>query len=512
MSRRWLAVCLLVFLSGVRESGAAEPDTLPKGLPEDFGQFVLEGLKQWNAPGTAIAVVKGGETILAAGYGVREAGKPEPVDGETLFAIGSTTKAFTAAALGMLVDEELVAWDTRVTEIAPDVRFSDPWITGEMRVVDTMSNRSGLGAASEELWYGSGFPREEILSRMSEVPFDDGFRDRFQYRNVMFLLGGELIPRLTGQSWEEVMSARFFEPLGMKRTFPTDEGIEEQENVARPHLIDHEGNPVPVPYRDMKNIAPAGSIISCAADLAEWMKLLLAEGRAGDVQILQPETLAYLHRSHTPMEDIGPAGQRLPFRSELRSYALGWITESYRGQTLVWHNGGIDGMSAWVGLAPGLDLGVAIITNLENSDLRAAIFYRLVDHFSGQSMTDLRPLLLERHRAVLAGRDEDETKWQQLAVAPADPGRPLAAYAGTYAHPALGEVELSEEDGRLVFVRTAQQTLDLVPTGPDEFLARYRNDNEDLRSGKLALTFEEENGKIVSFAENEALVRTRTAE
>ncbi len=279
-------------------------------LPENWDEIVKRGMQDWNLPGAAMAIVKDGEPILIKGYGVRETGKEELVDAETLFAIGSTSKAFSSAAIGTLVDAGKVAWDTHVHEIDPNMAFSDPWVTKEIRVSDCFANHSGLSAISETLWYGTGFSRDEILKRLAEVPIDEGFRYRFQYRNVMFLLGGELIPRLTGTSWDDYLATTLFAPLEMTRTSPTDAGIDEKENVARPHLIDYEGKPLAVPYRDMHNIAPAGSIISCAQDLSNWLLLHLGKGTFKGKTILKPETVAFLHSSQTPSPRSARPGNR----------------------------------------------------------------------------------------------------------------------------------------------------------------------------------------------------------
>lgn len=478
-------------------------------LPDDWDSIVERGMAEWKLPGAAIAIVKDGEPILVKGYGVREFGKTDPVDAETLFAIGSTTKAFSSAAIATLVDAGKVAWDTHIHEVDPGLAFSDPWITKEIRVSDCFANHSGLSVISESLWYGTGFSRDEILKRLAEVPFDEGFRYRFQYRNVMFLVGGELIPRLTGTSWDDYLGESLFAPLEMTRTYPTEKGIEAMENVAEPHLIDYQGRPLAVPYRNMHNIAPAGSIISCARDLVHWLQFHLGDGSFQDKPLLKPESLAFLHSGQTPISTIGPAGQPLSPPAELRSYALGWVTESYRGTRLVWHNGGIDGMSTWVGLAPELGLGFAIVSNLEECNLRNALFYRLVDHVAGREPLDLNPELVKTHRAALAARDAAEVEWQKLAELNAAPPLPLDAYAGTYHAPAFGPMQIRVDDGLLVYERTQEMVLDLVWKDDRTFIGRYQNAAYDLRDGKSDLIFDVQDGKVTGVTEGGILVFTK---
>ncbi|HWL51658.1 MAG TPA: serine hydrolase [Chthoniobacteraceae bacterium] len=497
LSRWWIGTVGLVVIALAAPRGAHG-----KAVPDDLDAYIGRGMEQWHVPGLAIAVVKEGEVVLARGYGVREAGRPEPVDADTLFAIGSTTKAFTATAIGTLVDAGKLAWDAHVAQLWPEFRLSDPWVTKEIRVSDLLANHSGLSPLSELLWYGTGYDRAEILRRLAAVPLDEGFRYRFGYRNTMFLAAGELIPKVDGRSWDEYVARVLFEPLGMERTFATEAGIDTKENVARPHLIDYEGAPVAIAYRDMANIAPAGSIISSVRDMARWVGLNLAEGKAGDRQIVQPATLRFIHRSQTPLGTTGPNDQPLFPGTELPAYALAWVTESYRGARIVWHNGGIDGMSAWVGFLPDRQLGVVILSNLENCDLRKAIFYHLADHALGGKGEDLTPRLLQVHREALASRDQEEKTWRELGKNRVTAELALEKYAGRYAHPALGEVEIAFEKDGLSYRRTREQQLDLRASEKNRFLGRYEAAAEDLRSGKVNLVFSVEEGRAAQFVED----------
>lgn len=472
-------------------------------IPQDLDTFIQKGLEEWKVPGLAIAVVQDGKVTLQKGYGMREVGMPDAVDAQTLFAIGSTSKAFTSAAIGTLVDAGKLKWNTPVAQVWPEFKLSDPWVTKEIRVSDLMANHSGLSALSEMLWYGTGFDRAEILRRLEFVPIDEGFRYQFQYRNVMFLAAGELIARVDGRSWDDYIVQVLFKPLKMTRSFPTQAGIDQMDNVAQPHVIDYLGAAWPIPYRDMTNIAPAGSIISCAADLANWMQMQLAEGKFDNKTILQPETLAFIQRSQTPLGTTGPNGAPLSPPAELPAYCLSWVTQSYRGTRIVWHNGGIDGMSAWIGLLPDQDIGVAILTNLENADLRKAVFYHVIDGLLDQKPLDLEPELLGAQNKALATRDATHKEWLALAAKPLTPPIPLKAFAGKFHNPVIGDVEIKFENGSLVYVRTPQQTLDLVYWEGNKFLGRYRNAAEDLRSGKVTLDFTITTDVPVSFLEED---------
>jgi CubicO group peptidase (beta-lactamase class C family) len=475
---------------------------LAAGLPDDFDEYITSGMAAWKIPGLSIVVVKNGAVVLSKGYGVLEAGKPEKVNEDTIFAIGSTSKAFTAAAIGTLVDQKEIKWDDRVVDHWPEFELSDPWVTNEIRISDLLANHSGLSEAAEEMWYGTGYDRQELIKRLAEAPITQGFRYQFQYRNVMFLAAGELIPRVIGASWDDYVTTTLFKPLGMDRTTTRLADIENEANVAQPHLIDYAGNLLPIHYRNIENVGPAGSILSTARSMGNWVRMLTDGGTFNGEPLLKPETLAFIVRSQTPVDTTGPGGQPLPPpRAELRAYALSWVTESYQGTRLVWHNGSIDGMSAWVGMAPDLRLGVALLSNLDDADFRNAVFYRIVDSYTGDELTDLGPELLKAREVALDDRNRAELRWQELNDAPVSPSLPTKDYAGKYSNPTFGEVEISLEGDQLVYRRTPTMIADLRCQEDNAFFGKYRGVTEDLRAGKIEVGFQVEGGRVTGFSE-----------
>jgi len=472
-------------------------------LPADLDQTIATGMKAWKIPGLSIAVVKDGKPVLIKGYGVVKAGGQEKVDGDTIFAIGSASKAFTAAALGTLVDADRIKWDDRVLNHWLEFRMSDPWVTQEIRVSDLLANHSGLSEIAEQLWYGTGYSRDELIKRLAYVPITQGFRYRFQYRNLMFLAAGMLIPRVIGSTWDDYVAETFFQPLGMDRTTTRLAALENQSNVARPHMIGYDGKPLSIPYRNIENVGPAGSILSTARNMANWAAMLSAGGTFSGKTYLKPETLAFIERSQTPVDTVGPGGQSPSPPAELRSYALSWVTESYRGTRLVWHNGDIDGMAAWVGMAPDLKLGVVILTNLNGARLRDALFYRIVDSYTDKPLSDLDPELLAKHRKALETRDGKEKKWLALKVDAIAPALAISDYAGTYLSPIFGEVEITLADGQLVYNRRPSMVLDLRCKQDNIFIGKYRSAAADLGEGKIEVEFQIKDGKVTGFTDGE---------
>lgn len=479
------------------------------GVPDDLDGYIKTGMSDWKIPGLSITIASNNEIVYQAGFGVLEAGKPEKVDLDTLFAIGSTTKAFTAAAIGTLVDQGKLKWDDRVIDHWPEFKMSDPWVTSEIRISDLLANHSGLSEIAEEMWYGTDYNRKELIERLAKVPITEGFRYQFQYRNVMFLTAGQIIPRITGgTSWDEYVKSTLFKPLKMDRSAILLQDVVNETNLAKPHLLDYQLNPLPVPYRNIDNIAPAGSIMSTARDMGNWVRMLTMNGTFDGKTIIKPETLAFIERSQTPVSTVGPGGKPLSPPAELRAYALSWVTESYKGRRIVWHNGSIDGMSAWVGFVPDLKLGIVILSNLDEANFRIALFYRLIDSFSGIAASDLSPELLEKQIAFLNQRNNAEKQWQALKEEPGQCALDVSDYSGKYSDPAFGEVEILVENGKLIYRRTSSMVLDLRCLDSDTLLGKYRSEALDLREGKLKLDFQVEDGKITGFSEGELTFRS----
>lgn len=238
--------------------------------PPDIDAYVARVMKTFEVPGLSLAIVKDGQIVLTKGYGVRETGKLEPVDEHTLFGIASNTKAFTATALAMLVDEGKLRWDDPVVRHLPWFQLYDPYVTRELTVRDLLTHRSGLGLGAGDLlfWPGTTFTRDEILHRMRYVKPASSFRSRYAYDNILYLAAGQIIPAITGKSWDDFVRERIFSPVGMTSSTTTVSGFKRGQNVATPHAR-IEGQVQPIPWMNIDNTAPAGAINSSAADMAK---------------------------------------------------------------------------------------------------------------------------------------------------------------------------------------------------------------------------------------------------
>lgn len=448
-----------------------------------FDSYVRDAMRQWQVPGLAIAIVRDTGVALLRGYGVRRAGAAEPVDEHTIFGIGSLTKAFTAAAVGMLVDERRIRWDDRVAERLPEFRLADPGVTYEVTVRDLLAHRTGLGRV-EMAWYGSGASRAEVVRRLRFARAVSGPRERFNYQNVGYVVAGELLGAVAGASWDDVVRRRLLEPLGMRETSTSLRALDGAANVALPH-VPFGDTLRAVAYRNVDNGGPAASMNSSAADLARWLRFQLDSGRVAGRPLLSPATFAELRRPQV-MVPLSAAARRQNPHRHLRAYALGWYVEDYRGRELFWHRGHTDGMSAAIAVVPEERTGVVVLTNGQSSALPIALVYRVLDDALGAPPTDWSSVLLADLRSAAARGRAFEARADSARIPGTRPSLPLTAYAGTFVDSLYGEVRVTAIDGRLTISAGADWRGDLEHWHHDTFRVRW---HELLREGAARATF-----------------------
>lgn len=446
----------------------------------------LRILEAWGVPGMSVAVVKGDSAVVVRGYGLRDVRSRSPVDGRTLFAIGSLTKAFTSAAAAVLVEDGRVTWDDRIRDHLPWFRLHDRYASDAFTLRDAMSHRSGLGRRGDLLWYGSGLDREEILRRVRHLEPVDGFRAAYGYQNTMFLAAGEATAAAAGTTWDRLVQDRLLDPLGMEDTNTTVRALAGRENVAAPH---EEVDDVirAVPYRDLDNAAPAGSVNSSARDMARWIRFQLAGGSLDGRRLLERATLTETWEPHTVIPVDGSSRELYP-ELDFQSYALGWVVSDRRNRHHLWHTGGIDGMSAYVGLFPEDSLGVAVLTNRGGSSAHRALAEWIYDAYLGGPERDWSAELLDRRREAEREAEEARREREEARRADTEPALPEAAYAGRYEHEMYGALRVVAEPGGLVLRRGEAFVGDLGHwqhetfrvdwrgTGPGELFATFRLD------------------------------------
>ncbi len=440
------ATLLFLLSTGIQanNSTALPKKKLPSTGLTKLDETFTNSLASFNVPGMAIAIVKDGEVILSKGYGVKNSKTGEKVDNESLFAIASNSKAFTSAALAILVDEKKVSWNDKVRKHLPWFSLYSAFVSEEMTIRDLLCHRSGLATFSGDLiWYGTTHSREEVIRRAQYLEPVYGFRESYGYSNIMFLAAGEIVAKVSGQSWDDFIKQRFFTPLGMTHSNTTVRELNMKSgNVASPHN-EVMGKNIPIDYVNWDNIGPAGSINSCVADLSNWIKLQLGKGTLNG-KTYWSESRAYeMWENLTPKPVSKWQRENMPSR-HFNGYGLGWELMEYGGKKVISHGGGYDGMISKTVLVPELNLGFVILTN-NISSLSSCLTYAILDDYCNV------PVKKDWVATFLQFKKEDEEATTKAALEDAKarvqntkPSLALASYCGTYSSDMYGDVDISQ--------------------------------------------------------------------
>ncbi len=440
--------------------------------------YIARAARDWHVPGLAVAVVVGDSVVLAKGYGVRRLGEAAPVDEHTRFAIGSTTKAMTAVALGMLVDEGKVRWDDPVVTYLPAFRLADPYVTRAVTVRDLLTHRTGLGNA-DLLWSDADYPAEEIVRRVGTLAPAYPFRSGFVYQNIMYAVAGDVVRAASGMPWETFLRTRIWTPLGMTETEPTVAAIAGKPNVASPHATSGDTVRV-IPNGSADAVKAAGSVWSSVSDMARWTRFLLDSGRVGGRRLLGEATFREIFSPQTIAPTATYPATTLA-RPHFFTYGFGWFLEDYRGQPVAMHTGSIDGMSAIIGLLPERRVGVYVLANRDHAEVRHALMYTVFDRYgapptAGAGGTPARDWSADLQK-LFAGLDADarttRRRQEERRTPNARPSLALDRYAGTYADSTFGSVVVTAAGGALRLTYGGKRAGTLEPWEYDTFRARW---------------------------------------
>ncbi|HEX2668202.1 MAG TPA: serine hydrolase [Gammaproteobacteria bacterium] len=464
-----ILVALACLLPLPASLAADEPPSELKGLDT----YIQHAMADWKVPGLAIAVVKDDKVVWVQGFGRRNLDAPDKVDGDTLFGIGSNTKAFTVAALGTLVDAGKLDWDDPVATLMPGFQMYDPYVTREVTLRDLLSHRSGT-CGEDGVWYGTDFNSEEIIARLRYQKPAYGFRSQFCYSNSLYMAAGQVVPAVTSTAWGDYVRARFFAPLHMDTSNTSIRAFKSGADVATPHA-EIDGRLQPIAWDNTDNIDPAGAINSSVREMSEWLRMLLADGRYEGKQLLSPETVQEME---TPQMLIGGKDGEAKFLSALNpeshfyAYGLGFFLQDYAGTKVVWHSGHIDGMSAGLGMVPSRHLGVVVLSNMDQSWLPMALVWRVVDAYDGKPDKDWSTVVLKAVAPVYAADRAAQAaldKTRQPGAAPL----PLAEYAGHYSNELYGDVNITLENGKLRLRASKRLTGELRHWHHDTFQVQW---------------------------------------
>jgi CubicO group peptidase (beta-lactamase class C family) len=415
-------------------------------------RYVDAAIRTWKVPGLAIAIVRNDSVIYAKGFGVQAVGASAAVDDRTLFEIGSSSKAFTATLVAMLVSDGRMQYDQKLADLLPGFRLADPVANAEVTVRDALTHRAGLSRA-ELAWLGAGVSREEVLHRLRFLKPESPFRSKWSYQNMMYLAAGEAAAKAAGDSWDHLVAQRIFAPLGMTSTFTSVPA--EARNVATPHgLI---GDSVYTkPHMDISDVAPAGAIVSNARDMAQWLRFQLNDGTVSGKRLVSHVALAETHAPQILMAPgVNPrtVSDTAPATTLFSAYGMGWMIEDYHHQLMWQHGGNTDGMTTAVGMLPERKFGVAVLSNMNGAQLPALLMHYIFDRQLGLPMQDVSAEAFARY--AVQRKRADSLEAAQKRPERAEPPVPLSAYVGTYADSLYGEAKVTLSNGQLQLERGA---------------------------------------------------------
>ena len=473
-SSKCLSVILLALATVLVQDVFAQP-SVPPGLDA----YVERVRKQFEVPGISLTVVKDGKVVLSRGFGIKKKGLQDAVDAGTVFAIASNTKAFTATALALLVEQGKIEWDEPVIRYLPWFRLSDPYVTAELTVRDLLVHRSGLGLGAGDLliWPGTDLNQRAIVQRLANVPLSTSFRSRYAYDNVLYLVAGELIEAVSGQNWHDFVKTRILDKLDMRETGVRHSDIGRLPNVASAHAR-VEGAVRPVNPFLSDNSDAAGGIVTNARDIAKWLIVQLDSGRtAAGTRLFEPSTTQELWSVVTPMAVAAPPPELKALRSNFAGYGLGFGLRDYRGFKLVSHTGSLSGFVSRIAMIPELRLGVAVFTNQESEEAYMSLTCHVLDYYIGAEKTDwIGGFARYRARSdsLLAARErQTASKRDSLSR----PSLPPDKYAGDYEDVWYGTVSIAKEGRGLVmrFSHSPGMVGDLEHWQYDTFVVRWRD-------------------------------------
>ncbi|MBN9657371.1 MAG: serine hydrolase [Acidobacteria bacterium] len=485
-----LATALFTLAFALPTTGAAQPN---------LDSVVERTLKEFNVPGIAVGVIKDGQLVLAKGYGVRKLGDPAPVTPDTLFGVASNTKAFTAAALAILVDEGKLRWDDPVIQYLPAFQMYDPYVTREMTIRDLLVHRSGLGLGAGDLMFfpSSNLSSAEIVKRLRWVRPATSFRSRYAYDNVLYLVAGQVIEAVSGKPWDTFIRERFFKPLGMTRSTTSSTVLKPGMDYATPHAA-ADGKLEPISLTNLDNNAPAGAINSSVNEMAHWVVAQLNGGEYNGTRLFSARQNQEMWSAHTVMPIGNPPGELSEAKPNFQAYGLGWVVSDYRGTKMIHHTGGLAGMVTRVTMIPSLKLGVLVFTNQEVGAAFNAVTYTVLDHYLNAPAKDWVGAYATYQAGRVAEAGETVSKASAARNASSKPALPLSSYAGRFRDAWYGDVVIEEKDGKLLirFTHSPSLTGELVHWQYDTFVARW-NDRTLLADAYMTFTLKPD-GKIDS--------------
>lgn len=413
-----------------------------------FDQYIIEQMSDWHIPGLAIGVLLEDEIILAQGYGYADLPHQILVTPETVFPIGSATKAFTTLALGLLVDEGRLDWDRPIRDYLPWFKLADPLATERITARDLVCHRSGL-PRHEFFWFNSTATRRELAERMQHLALFKDFRAGYWYQNLTYIVAGELIEHISRQSWEEFITERIFHPLEMASASPNFAGLSQTPSRALPYM-ERDEQLTGVAYQNLDVIGPAGGINAHLLDMLKWVALHLNQGKYPGGELISAAGITQLHTPQVVINDP----QKYP-ETPLANYALGWRVIPYRGYKVIRHGGNVTGFASHVTFLPEEKLGIVILSNKEPNPVLQNILYNLYDRLLGLPRIDWNQRLQNDLAEMKRKQEERKQAASSTRKSGTQPSHALADYCGVFEHPGYGQLTVDLANDTLTITYNA---------------------------------------------------------
>jgi CubicO group peptidase (beta-lactamase class C family) len=444
---------------------------------EALDALVRKACDTWHAPGLAVAVVKGDEVVYLKGVGVREQGQSEPVTPETIFPIGSLTKAVTATALAQLIDDGKAGWDDPVRKHLSWFRLADPLADRDVTLRDLLCHRTGLGR-NDLIWLHAPWSIEENVRRLAFLEPAHSFRSVYEYNNITYHAAGLVLESITKEPWQDLVRHRLLAPLKINHAVFTSTEARKAADHASPHHRKGDGKVEVIDwYNDDKQIRASGSLKMSVRDLGQWLRFQVAGGRFEGRQLVSARNFKETHTAQVVVpldEDLA----RMTGASQ-DCYGLGWHLTDYRGHPLHEHGGSVQGFRAHIYVLPRDELGVAVLTNMDDAGMLVAAGSLLLDHLLGLEKKDWHAFYLGRSREAARKRQQEHRKLLASRHPDTRPSRELEAYAGSYHEPAYGTVRI-EREGRKLVLRWSGYRVTLEHFHFDTFLPELKEERHSL--------------------------------
>lgn len=484
-------VLLIVFSFAYIQFAFPQRIDRSKFVKDSLDNYINRALTNWRIPGAAVCIVKDGKVIMMKAYGIKELGQPEKVDVNTLFMIGSNTKAFTATALAMLQDRGKLSLDDKVTKYLPQFKLEDQLAGQSVVIRDLLCHRIGMRTFQGDFtFYNTNLTRDEIILKLGQLKAPYPFRTKWGYTNAAFLTAGQIIPAVTGQPWEQYIKDNIFAPLGMSNTLALTSEMPKSLNRTVPHtLIDNRLSAIP--YCQIDGLAPAGGICSSISDMSKWAMAQAQDGKVGARQVIPLGAV----KATREAQDIVGQVKHLDGETNFELYGLGWFIQNYAGHELIMHDGGVNGYVSSVTLVPDQHLGIVILTNTDQNQLFDALRWEIMEAYFNRPFLNYSDNYLAKYHANAAIEiNADRLKKDTLALLP-KAAMPLSNYTGKYLNSLYGNLTITEGENNDLEGRFEHHThmfVHLQPLGGNRFYATF----SDPDLGKAVFPFFVQNGLV----------------